>query len=140
MSVRSMASAVKALAKFDMPLTASLRDHLRAATERAAPSMNWQDVADTVWAFATLDMPPASAMRSRQPLSAKHPALIHGTWPAPISPISGLSCPLTQNSLVIGCFVTFNKMVSIPLQLRTFKMFHRPPDLSDEWLAWPSDR
>jgi hypothetical protein len=48
-----------------MPLAGSLRDCLWAAAERVAPRMNWQDVANMVWALAALDMPPLSSLWDR---------------------------------------------------------------------------
>jgi hypothetical protein len=43
--------------------TSRLRDVLLEAVEHEAPSMNSQEVANTVWALATLDMPPAGSLR-----------------------------------------------------------------------------
>jgi hypothetical protein len=51
-----------------------LHDVLWAAAEHEAGSINPQVVANTVWALATLDMPPQEAWgkRSGQPLSVWH--------------------------------------------------------------------
>jgi hypothetical protein len=45
-----------------MSPTGSPRDLLWAAAEREAHSMNPQAVVSTVWALATLDMPPADSL------------------------------------------------------------------------------